>query len=65
MGAFGEDVLPTLLNSVNCSGWENELLDCSFDSTIFCGTYSDAGVICQGTFYCIVLRIAFFNFVHQ
>ena len=45
---FSEGTNPALLNLVNCSGSENEILECHhFQSThgLFC---DPAGVVCQG-----------------
>ena len=47
---FGAGQGPVHLNSVNCSGIENDLFNCSHNSFIRCnsGHAEDAGVRCQG-----------------
>ena len=48
---FGEAWLPHNLYSVNCTGNESALRNCSYATTGACYTREDAGVICQGTTY--------------
>jgi len=47
---FGAGQGPVHFNSVNCSGIENDLFNCSHNSFIRCnsGHAEDAGVRCQG-----------------
>ena len=45
---FGEGAQPILLNNVECSSSEPQLIDCSYDSnTTDCSHSEDAGVMCQ------------------
>ena len=48
---FGAGTGPIYLNTVDCSGSENKLINCSRSSFLSCpGGHSwDAGVRCQGT----------------
>ena len=47
---FGRGIGPIQLESVDCSGSESNLIDCSHTSFISCSYYSGgAGVRCQGT----------------
>lgn len=49
-GVFGDNDLPTLLNSVSCNGNETELLKCVYNDnrlSATCGTLNDAAVVCQ------------------
>lgn len=52
-GAFGDDKASTLIHSVNCTGDESKLLDCTYDVTADPETCTDhsASVICQGTMH--------------
>ena len=46
-GAFGDDTGSSVLFSVECTGNETEIMDCSFSLN---GTYShhSSAVVCQG-----------------
>ena len=46
-GLFGDDIESAVLYSVDCSGNESEVLNCSFSLTGTCG--HSAAVVCQGT----------------
>ena len=48
-GAFGDDTVSTVVQSVNCYGNETEMLNCSFSTSDveMCLEHS-AAVICQG-----------------
>ena len=54
---FGEAWLPHNLYSVNCTGNESALLNCSYATTGACYTREDAGVICQGTIYIYIHKL--------
>ena len=47
-GVFGDDLESTTLHSVECSGNETEIQNCSYSTTGTCTEHS-AAVICQGT----------------
>ena len=49
-GIYSETSLPSVINTITCSGTENTLLDCSHEVGVEnnCDTLSDAGVVCQG-----------------
>ena len=48
-GAFGDDTVSTIIQSVNCYGNESGVLNCSYstDAPETCSEHS-AAVICQG-----------------
>ena len=45
---FSEGLDPGLLTSVNCSGTESEILECSHEASSQGLHCSAAGVVCQG-----------------
>ena len=47
---FGAGTGTIFLDGLGCSGSEQQLIDCSRSSTVFCGSghNEDAGVRCQG-----------------
>ena len=45
---FSESVLPAVIDSVQCNGSEEGLLDCGSTVAMLCGQYDDADVVCQG-----------------
>ena len=47
---FGEVRSPFLLSSVNCTGLESNLLNCTVvqETSVCDSPFQDAGVICQG-----------------
>ena len=52
---YAEATLPSLINSLSCSGIEMALLDCNMNQPArSCGQYEDAGVVCQGKWYILV-----------
>ena len=45
---YGQGSGPILLDDVACTGTENALVNCTYDSsTSDCSHYEDAGVLCQ------------------
>ncbi len=40
-----------LIGELNCSGTEQTLFDCSYNSTSSCARYSSASIICQSMFH--------------
>ena len=46
-GMFGDDIESAVLYSIDCSGNETGVLNCSFSQTGTCG--HSAAVVCQGT----------------
>ena len=46
-GLFGDDIEFAVLYSIDCSGNETGVLNCSFSQTGTCG--HSAAVVCQGT----------------
>ena len=48
-GAFGDDTMSTVVQSINCYGNETEMLNCSYSTSGLetCSEHS-AAVICQG-----------------
>ena len=51
--SFGQGRGPVFLEYVQCSGFEESLLDCDNNRLGYstCGHYEDAGVVCQGRLY--------------
>ena len=51
--SFGQGRGPVFLEYVQCSGFEENLLDCDNNRLGYstCGHYEDAGVVCQGWLY--------------
>ena len=46
--AFGQGTGPIHLDDLQCQGFEDALVNCSYDSnTVDCSHFEDAGVICQ------------------
>lgn len=44
---FGEGIVPILVDDIECTGSEDSLLNCTYDSSTFDCTHSDdAGVAC-------------------
>jgi len=49
-GSYTEGVLPTNINDLNCTGSEDNVLECPHNGIVgyTCNHYQDAAVICQG-----------------
>ena len=49
---YSDSTLPVTVNTVNCTGYEDGLLECPMRnlSNYACDTYEDAGIICQGLY---------------
>ena len=47
---YSDSTLPVTVNAVNCTGYEDGLLECRMNilSDYVCDSYEDAGIICQG-----------------
>ena len=45
---FGQGSGPVHLDNIHCSGFENGLLNCTYNDMPNCGHSSDAGVRCAG-----------------
>ena len=47
---YSDSILPVTVNTVNCTGYEDGLLECPMNifSNYVCDSYEDAGIICQG-----------------
>ena len=47
---YSDRTLPVIVNAVNCTGYEDSLLECPMSnlSNYVCDSYEDAGIICQG-----------------
>ena len=45
---YNEGWLDHTLYTMICTGNESTLLNCSYKTSGSCGSYNDAGVICQG-----------------
>lgn len=66
--AFGEARIPFLLSSINCSGSETNLLNCTVAQEVdACETpFEDAGVICQGyRWWLLVAQCVVYEFCKQ
>ena len=58
-GGFGSgDSRPIILDNVRCSGSEENILNCSYDSVSNCDHSEDAGVICGAVCYSGTVRLA-------
>ena len=47
---YSDSTLPVTVNTVNCTGYEDGLLECPMNSVsnYVCDSYEDAGIVCQG-----------------
>ena len=51
---YGESVLPMVISDMNCTGSEDNLMECQSETDlIMCGPLEDAGVVCQGVYDCL------------
>ena len=58
-GAFGNgESRPIILDDVRCSGNEESILNCSYDSVSNCDHSEDAGVICGAVCHSGTVRLA-------
>ena len=58
-GGFGSgDSRPIILDDVRCSGSEENILNCSYDSVSNCDHSEDAGVICGAVCHSGTVRLA-------
>ena len=58
-GGFGSgDSRPIILDDVRCSGSEENILNCSYDSVSNCDYSEDAGVICGAVCHSGTVRLA-------
>ena len=48
---YSDSTLPVTVNTVNCTGYEADLLECPMGSVsnYVCDSYEDAGIVCQGS----------------
>ena len=61
-GGFGSgDSRPIILDDVRCSGSEENILNCSYDSVSNCDHSEDAGVICGAVCRSGTVRLAIGN----
>ena len=53
---FGQGTGPILINQLQCSGDESEILNCPYSPFLLssCSHYYDAGVVCEGM-VCIMI----------
>ena len=46
---FGQGSVPIVMDEVDCTGSENRLIDCNYDSRHNCSHHHDASVRCQNS----------------
>ena len=56
---YSDSTLPVTVNTVNCTGYEDGLLECPMSNltNYVCDSFEDAGIICQGSYTLVYLGV--------